>query len=644
MIVKLRFEPKDFRCYTEITGKNSGKKVLRSGGTPRVLYRWKEAREELRKGGIVFIVDGEKDVERAFAEGGIATCGHGGCGKWEDWMTEQFQVASPEALIYLFADNDANGAGNRGARKVYRSLCEDGVEIDGILRAKSGKDLYDHFEAGHEWDELVEVNPEELAEERGTADSITPELSSFVDALTDRLGTVPDRINPRDIAKAVVASSSDLAYTPKTRTWYRWNGMCYEGYDIPMRTELLATTVEVSRRSLRDCVAGLTEENKGLRAVLLRREYTFSGAQFPRDLEAILRDMCQVDDELFDTDSSILACESGVLDREAAKDGRIAWLPHDSSRRITRCIPIKYDPDARCPEWDAFLASSTRSADRLRVMLGFALAGDNTHKKRVVNLVGPTDTGKSTALDLIDSVIGCYLGTMRAAEITISRHNAKFDFHGLRGSRAVFCAEPEQNSRFRIADLKRLTGGEMIVTEGKGQAPVSWRASVMPFIGTNYHIHFDTTDEAFERRNEFIEFERTRKIDHQLKKRLMTERVGIFNWILQGVLDYFEGRLADTPESLAARSRAEAAVEGPLQFIDWAIEEGHIVARTDLPAYKYFSVGTLYGRYRKWCDDEGIKQVYGRQHFSTVVEKRYTKTDKASGGGKIRFIGLAPRS
>jgi putative DNA primase/helicase len=166
----------------------------------------------------------------------------------------------------------------------------------------------------------------------------------------------------------------------------------------------------------------------------------------------------------------------------------------------------------------------------------------------------------------------------------------------------------------------------------------------MPFIGTNYHIHFDTTDEAFERRLEFIEFERTRKIDYQLKKRLLSERVGIFNWILQGVLDYFSGGIAETPQSLAARERAENAVENPLQFIAWSIAEGKLVERTDLPAYKYVSVNTLYVQYQSWCDEEGLKKWCGRAQFSKIVEKRYPKTDKSVGGGKVRFSGLAHRT
>lgn len=279
------------------------------------------------------------------------------------------------------------------------------------------------------------------------------------------------------------------------------------------------------------------------------------------------------------------------------------------------------------------------------MLVGFALCGDDTKKKRIVNLIGPSDTGKSTCLDILSRIIGCYLGTMRTDELTVSRNNAKFDFHGLRNSRAVFLSEPEPRSRFRVSDLKRITGGEEMTTEGKGTKQVRWRASVMPFIGTNFHINFDTTDEAFERRLEYIEFKRTREIDRQLRKKLEAELPGIFNWMLQGVLDYFAGGLADTEESLAARRRAESAVEPPLQFVEYGLAQGYIhEVPDDFPFYKCCAVGKLYSDFCEWWhEDNPDTKPYGRKRFSSVIQKRYATSDKGEvGGGRIVFKGIAP--
>lgn len=457
-------------------------------------------------------------------------------------------------------------------------------------------------------------------------------------------------LNPRDISKATLDCFSPLYYTPEDKRWLHHNGYFYEDYTNDLRGVLLQAVVEVARLCL-DLQIGATD-NKVVEGLLRKRKYSFSSASFPHELESLLRDMSLISSEEFDADSTVLGCFSGVLDRIEAHPtfsslGTIQWLPHDPARLITRCIPIYYDPAAECPEWLGLLGSSIGdSGDRLQVMLGFAFGGDNTKKKRIVNLVGPTDTGKSTVLDTLSSILAPYLGVMRTEEIVVSRHNSKFDFHGLRNSRAVFLSEPDQHSRFRIGELKRVTGGEEIATEGKGSAPVRWRASVMPFIGTNYEITFDTTDDAFVNRTEYIYFNRTRPIDRELKRKLMAERQGIFNWILHGILRYFNGELDDTPQSLQSRLRAIIAVEPPLQFISYALENDHIhPVGNDFPAYKCCRVNTLYEQYKEWHRQEhGDKSApYGRKRFSEVIQKQYPKNDRAK-AGYWTFSGIAPGS
>jgi len=455
-----------------------------------------------------------------------------------------------------------------------------------------------------------------------------------------------ERLNPRDIAKAALRFSSELYFTVEDKRWLRWNGQYYEDYTNGLRTELLQAVVEVARFRVKQ-EFDTAEDKSGMRGVLAKRLYSFSGASFPHDIESLMRDLSLCSVEEFDEDSSLFVCSSGVLDRAAARRGEIVWLPHDPARLVTKCISVEYEPDATCDENRAFLASSIPDGGaRLQVMIGFALVGDNSKKKRIVNLIGPTDTGKSTVLDILGDILRPYLGNMRTEEIVVSRHNSKFDFHGLRNARGVFLSEPDQHSRFRIGELKRITGGESMSTEGKGTAPVTWRASVMPFIGTNYEINFDTTDGAFENRLEYIYFKRTRAIDHNLKRKLHAERSGIFNWVLEGILRYFEGELQDTEESLAARQRAISAVEPPLQFLDFGIDTGMIrVVAEDYPMYKCWAVSQLYARYKTWHIEEfGIKGTppYGRKRFSEVVQKRYPTCDRTQTKGTVNFIGIAP--
>lgn len=659
-IVRLKDGTKRFRHHdpTDSDAKKDGT-VWNAGTKERPLYRYYQKKSgevvpgetqiAIQAGEVIRFVDGESDAEAFRKWGLIATTNPGGGSNF----TDDHAKALSGATVQLYMDLDDKGSGYKHAWERYEKLIAAGCTVT-LWRPPDPKDVRDHLEKhGKSPDDFIEVTPEELKQwaypKKTVGVAGSPELDSLSTALEAAIGL--DQLNPRDIAKILHAQLAGMKHLAKSGEWRRWNGYSYEECEAELRAQIIPATVEVSRNRLMAEVAeaGGTGALAGL---LRKREYSFSRGAFPRELIALLSDFCWVEDEEFDSDSTIFACESGVLDREAAKPadgdtrGRIEWLPHDSMRLITKCISFVHDPEAKCPEWEAFLKSSIPDGGaRLRMLVGFALCGDDTKKKRIVNLIGPSDTGKSTCLDILSRIIGCYLGTMRTDELTVSRNNAKFDFHGLRNSRLVFLSEPEPRSRFRVADLKRITGGEEMTTEGKGTKQVRWRASVMPFIGTNFHINFDTTDEAFERRLEYIEFKRTREIDRQLRKKLEAELPGIFNWMLQGVLDYFAGGLADTEESLAARRRAESAVEPPLQFVEYGLAQGYIhEVPDDFPFYKCCAVGKLYSEFCDWWhDDNPDTKPYGRKRFSSVIQKRYATSDKGEvGGGRIVFKGIAP--
>lgn len=623
-------------------------------GVRRVLYDLPLLRASTK----IWIAAGEKDAELLrYKFGKNATTRPFGEAAWDDGYLAQLDHATH---ITIVIDND--DAGYRGGWTIYRNLRNSAAKLKVVRPHDDTKDFFDHVNFGYGLADLQPVNLSVL-EERGAKSrdvsrkqievdaiaSAQPEFSQLISELEARLSSDPSKLNPRDIAKELVAQANGLAYLPKTKQHLRWNGNHYEGCEVELHTQIVPAAVEVSRSVLTRLAeeAGKNEKLKGLAGEYRKREYAFSRGAFPTELVSLIDKQCMVDDELFDADFSILSCESGVLDREAAKAGEIAWLPHDPSRLITQCIPFAYDPKAIAPEWTGLLEDSIADPEqrsRLQTLIGFALAGDDTKKKRIVNLVGPTDSGKSTVLYILSRIIGCYLGDMRIEEIIVSRYNAKFDFHGLMGSRAVFLTEPDQDSRFRSDGLKRITGGEPITTEGKGTKPVTWQASVMPFIGTNYHIQFDIRDEAFERRLEFIEFARRRDIDYDLKKKLLAELPGIFNWLLGGVIAYFSGGLADTQASEAARRRAEVAVAEPLQFVLDALELGRVsVAPPETPFYKCARVGELYKLYQEWYSVHGKRKVgaEGRKRFSEIMSKYYPTTDKpAEAGGYIVFRGL----
>jgi len=128
----------------------------------RVIYRLPEIIKALRENQDqeVFIVEGEKDVDRLRQLGLIATTNVGGAGKgkWNPEYTKQLQDAGAQRVIVI-PDNDKPGVAH--AEAVARSCADAGLEtriiqLPGLpsVREKHGEDVSDWLDDGHTVDAL----------------------------------------------------------------------------------------------------------------------------------------------------------------------------------------------------------------------------------------------------------------------------------------------------------------------------------------------------------------------------------------------------------------------------------------------------------------------------------------------------------
>ncbi len=146
----VRYEPKDFR-QRRPDGK--GGWVWNLEGVRRVLYRLQELLRANPKDW-VFIVEGEKDVDRLYGKGLIATTCAMGAVKWEDNYSE---FLNDRSKVCIIPDND--DAGRRHAKAVAESLARVGVkarilELPGV---PDKGDVSDWLDAGGNKEELIKL-------------------------------------------------------------------------------------------------------------------------------------------------------------------------------------------------------------------------------------------------------------------------------------------------------------------------------------------------------------------------------------------------------------------------------------------------------------------------------------------------------
>jgi replicative DNA helicase len=116
-------------------------------------YRLPELLDGISAGSLVLVVEGEKDVDRLYELGKIATCNIGGAGKWRD---DHSKWLSGAHKVFIIADNDTAGLKHAEVvRDSLRRVCPE-VRVS-VFIPRLGKDISEHLILGGELKDLERV-------------------------------------------------------------------------------------------------------------------------------------------------------------------------------------------------------------------------------------------------------------------------------------------------------------------------------------------------------------------------------------------------------------------------------------------------------------------------------------------------------
>lgn len=144
-------------------------------GIRRVLYRLPAVLSAVADGQAIHVVEGEKDTDALRLEGHTATCNSGGAKGWKDELADSLKGAS---MVVIWQDKDEPG--REWARQVAASLDARETPYQ-VVKARTGKDAYDHLAAGYTAAEAL---------------SARPDASPAVPAQRDAPSTVADGYGP----------------------------------------------------------------------------------------------------------------------------------------------------------------------------------------------------------------------------------------------------------------------------------------------------------------------------------------------------------------------------------------------------------------------------------------------------------------
>jgi len=301
-----------------------------------------------------------------------------------------------------------------------------------------------------------------------------------------------------------------------------------------------------------------------------------------------------------------IVLENGILDLTT-----FSLSKHDPSLQSTVKIPIKYDPNARCPKFIKFLKDCLNDPkDVITVVeeISNILTANKKNFEVSAMWIGDGANGKSTLLKIIRGIFG----HENCSNVSIhAMQSVRFTTSQLDGKLVNIHSDISSNELNNLGIFKQLVSADPIPVEKKNKdhfelinfAKMLFSANEMP------HIK-DNSDGAYRRiivtkwENQFVSG--VNKIEDYDKIILSEEKSGIFNIILQNYKTLLRNNGFRYRQSIAeVRETINRESDKLLEFIEICLikEPNALLTKNE-----------MYQGYTKYCDTHNY-QIYSKQKF-----------------------------
>lgn len=275
-------------------------------------------------------------------------------------------------------------------------------------------------------------------------------------------------------------------------------------------------------------------------------------------------------------------------------------LPHDSKYRFTYQFPVRYIPDAQCPNTEAFLKQvlTEEQVTVVQEWMGYYFYRLYSQKKAII-FVGEGDTGKTTLLETIIHLIG----KNNISSVSLHKMSSdKFAAAHLYKKHGNIVDELSAQDVKDTGNFKIATGGGSISGEYKFGNQFSFQNfSKLTFACNRIPDVADFDDEAYFNRWMIVRF--GSPIEKKIPNFIATltteeERSGLFNYAIiglerllsQGQFSYYKNAVETKMEMM--RSGSSIAI-----FTAEQIEQ---------EAGKEMSKAEMYDAYTDFCNVRGL--------------------------------------
>lgn len=440
--------------------------------------------------------------------------------------------------------------------------------------------------------------------------------------------------HPTDLGNArrlVARYGADLRYCHPWKRWLAWD-------DRRLAPDVTGRVVQLAKET----ALGIYDEAKAAsdEKVKLALAQHAARSEGERRLAAMIV-LAQSEPTIpvvpgqLDTDPWLLNVSNGTLDFRTGD-----LRPHRREDLLTKLAPVTYDPEARCPTWEAFLdrlfGATPEVAAFLQRFCGYALTG-SIHEHVLVIAHGPGANGKTTFARTLRAMLGDYAAVTSAETFLLRRgDNIPSDLAALRGARLVVASEIESGRRLAESLVKAASGGDPLTARHLFSEWFTFQPEFKLLLMTNHRPVIRGTDLAMWRRIRLVPFTTVIPPDEQdrdLPEKLLGELPGVLAWAVRGCRTWQAEGLG-LPDVVRGATEAYRAEQDTLAaFLEECVirEEGARV-----------TAAILYHVYRGWCE-QNRERADSKKAFGLLLSEHGFRSVREGHSGGRAWEGLRLR-
>lgn len=289
---------------------------------------------------------------------------------------------------------------------------------------------------------------------------------------------------------------------------------------------------------------------------------------------------------------------------------------HSPDSISTLQLNCSYTPGAKCEKFLEYISQVLPEESILitQEILGYLLVPVNKAQKCFI-LKGPGNSGKSTFLKIIESL----LGKDNISNVAMQNISDRFKTACLSGKLANLFGDLPEKAIFDTGIFKTLTGEDRITAERKTEHPFSFTNTArLVFSCNNLPLNYGDKEESFYRRLIILPFENAISADKcnpYLNEELDKEKDGIFLWALQGLERLMKNNFRFTENYLTNKALERYKVENNSVML---FVENYCTLATGESVNRQF----LYDTYKQIMINDGMKPETQRR-FNQELENLY---------------------